>query len=393
LNIKQEIGATHIYERVGEAWSETALIAPTTNTVNGACAVNNGVVAPPNVAIQLLPGTAHLFGRLRSIKMMCCAHNECATLHPTVPHHSHMTDDALQPDPSLIGGVPKPPLAFLPEPVKLFQARARRFAFLAEGHDLAAYLTFLAELSRLQARLAATLPALAPLPPEWMAKAADGGMPPIDRSRLVDDPALAATLQALLVGAAELDMPEAGREALDAVRMSDTRDRQWLLGNVLADDIPADAIAPHLFVAAAVQVHLSRLAATLDAAALTPVAAGVCPACGGRPATSSVTGAQGIENVRYASCGGCATRWNEVRVKCLCCGSTKGISYRSVGTDEATVKAELCSECKSWVKILYQVRNASLDPVADDVGSLGLDMLMRDADFTRGSFNPFIVGY
>lgn len=68
----------------------------------------------------------------------------------------------LEPDPTLIGGVPKPPLAFLPEPVKLFQTRARRFAFLAESNPLAPYLAFLAELSRLQARLAATLP---PVPP------------------------------------------------------------------------------------------------------------------------------------------------------------------------------------------------------------------------------------
>ena len=299
----------------------------------------------------------------------------------------------LQPDPTLIGGVPKPPLAFLPEPVKLFQARARRFVFLAESNELAPYLSFLAELSRLQARLAATLPAVEPLPAEQVAKALGAGMPPINRSLLADDAGLADTLHALLEGAAELDMPEAAREALDAVRGADAETRQWLLGNVLADNISTEAPAAHLFVAAAVQVHLSRLAATLDPEILVPVSVGVCPACGGRPATSSVMGMQGIENIRYASCGCCATRWNEVRVKCLCCGSTKGISYRSVGTDDATVKAELCNECKSWVKIFYQVRNASLDPVADDVGSLGLDMLMRDTDFTRGSFNPFIVGY
>ena len=36
---------------------------------------------------------------------------------------AHSAADDPQPDPSLIGGVPKAPLAFLPEPVKLFQAR------------------------------------------------------------------------------------------------------------------------------------------------------------------------------------------------------------------------------------------------------------------------------
>lgn len=307
-----------------------------------------------------------------------------------------MSDDSPyepQPDPTLIGGVPKPPLALRPDPVALFQRRASRFAFLAENHELAPYLRFLAELSRLQARLVVTLPPREPLSSTTIARAAQAQLPPIDRHALVDDPALAATFQALLDGATALEMPDAARAALDAVLQADAVDRRWLLGNVLGDDIPADSTAPHLFAAAAVQVHLALLAAGLDPDALVPVATGVCPVCGGRPATSSVMGAQGIENVRYASCAGCATQWNEVRVKCFCCGSTRGLSYRSVGTDEATVKAETCRECGSWVKIFYKVKNESLDPVADDVGSLGLDILMRDAGVRRGGFNPFLMGY
>ena len=104
-------------------------------------------------------------------------------------------------------------------------------------------------------------------------------------------------------------------------------------------------------------------------------------------------GTQGVENVRYATCACCATQWNEVRVKCLCCGSTKGISYRSVETTEATVKAEACRECHSWIKIFHTTKNPSLDPIADDVGSLGLDMLMKETEFRRGGFNPYLAGY
>lgn len=301
--------------------------------------------------------------------------------------------ETLQPDPSVIGGVPEAPLALLPDPLRLFQARKRRFAFLAETSELAPYLSFLAELSALQARLAATLPPVQPPAPERVRAAAAGGMPPIDRAALAADPTLAATLTAVCEGAAALDMPEPARLALSAVEAAGEADRRWLLGNILADVVPEDSVAPHLFAAAAVQVHLARLAATLDAGKLVPMRVGVCPACGGRPVTSSVMSAPGIENVRYATCACCATQWNEVRVKCLACGSTKGISYRSAGTHDATVKAEACRECSSWVKIFYQVRNPSLDPVADDVGSLGLDMLMKDTEFRRAGFNPFLVGY
>ena len=46
-------------------------------------------------------------------------------------------------------------------------------------------------------------------------------------------------------------------------------------------------------------------------------------------------------------------------------------------TGEATVRAETCDACGSWVKQMLQTRNPALDPVADDVGTLGLDALMR----------------
>lgn len=301
--------------------------------------------------------------------------------------------ETLEPDPSVIGGVPEAPLVFLPDPVALFQGRRKRFAFLAETSELAPYLRFLAELSALQARLAATLPPVSPPPAERVRAAAAGAMPAIDRAALAQDAALGATLEALCAGAAGLEMPEPARLALSAVAAASEADRRWLLGNVLSDFVPEDSVAPHLFAAAAAQVHLARLAARLDPARLVRVGVGLCPACGGRPVSSAVTATPGIDNVRYASCAGCATQWNEVRVKCLACGSTKGISYRSAQTHEATVKAEACRECSSWIKIFYQMKNPSLDPVADDVGTLGLDMLMKDTQFRRAGFNPFLVGY
>jgi FdhE protein len=57
------------------------------------------------------------------------------------------------------------------------------------------------------------------------------------------------------------------------------------------------------------------------------------------------------------------------------------------------VKAECCDTCRSWVKILYQNKNPSLEAVADDVASLGLDLLMRDTEYRRAGFDPFLIGY
>lgn len=294
----------------------------------------------------------------------------------------------------MIGGVPDVRFV-LPAtpPADLFKTRAARLRFLAKDHQLAPYLLFLAELADRQSALCDDATAVAPVDPARQTFARECRMPPIDRAALADDPALSALLDALIAAMDGVEMPEPARLALRAVATATDEDRRWLLDNALAGEAPAEAAAAHLFVSAATEVYLARLTATLDPALLVPIRTGVCPACGGRPVASQVTGAQEIENLRYCSCGQCTTRWNEVRIKCLCCGSTKGISYRSVEDENATIKAEVCSECQSWVKIMYQVKNPSLDPVADDIGSLGLDLLMKDTGLRRAGYNPALMGY
>ena len=240
------------------------------------------------------------------------------------------TSSSLQPDPSVIGGISKAPFAALPRLPQLFEDRARRFEGLAETSRLASYLHFLADLSRLQANLSSSLPPVPPLDAEQVERARAAAMPPIDRLMLAEQAACRETLEAFLTSTGTVDMPQQAREALEAVIGADTETRGWMLENVLSDAIPPDSVAHHLFVAAAVQVHAARLAAMLEAGRLVPVGVGVCPACGGRPVGSLVVGVHGAEGARYAVCSCCATRWNEVRVKCLACGSTKGIGYRAV---------------------------------------------------------------
>ncbi len=298
----------------------------------------------------------------------------------------------LQPDPSMIGGIAKVPLARLPDPGAIFATRAGRLDFLAGYNaNLAPYLRFLAGICRAQQDLARELPAPDPVPADRIELARASRMPPMDRNAM--RAGLALALDRLIEKLAGLDMPEPARLALDALRQASPADRDWVMTNVLTDTIPEDSVAPHLFAAAALQVHAAMLAATLPAERLVPIRIGTCPACGGRPASSMVTENMGAEGARYCACATCQTLWNEVRVKCTCCGSTKGITYRSVETDEATIKAECCRECGKWVKIMYQNKNPTLEPIADDVASLGLDLMMRDSEWARGGYNPFLAGY
>ena len=149
----------------------------------------------------------------------------------------------------------------------------------------------------------------------------------------------------------------------------------------------------HRLVAAALQVDFARLAARLEAQRLVPVGDGACPACGAPPVSSMVVGWPGAETTRFCPCSLCGTLWNYVRVKCTLCGSTKGITYRQVEGGDGLVRAETCDNCRGYVKILQQQQDPALDPVADDVASLALDLLVRELGYRCGAVNPFMWGH
>jgi FdhE protein len=292
-----------------------------------------------------------------------------------------------------IGEVAEPPFARLPDPSTLFQTRAERFATLSAQHQLAPFLKFLSGLSSCQHQLQDGLPD-ADLPGDAdRERAREHAMPPLDRSRFTADAAFDATLGRLLQLAPGVEMPDTARSALARVTDADAGMRTAMAQAVLANEIPVEAFAEHLFVAAALQVHYARLASRLVAKRLVPVGDGACPVCGGAPVSSVVVGWQGAHNSRFCVCSLCATQWHYVRIKCTLCSSTKGISYREIEGGDGTILAEACESCRGYVKILHQHKNIALDPVADDVASLGLDLLLREGEYRRGSVNPYLLGY
>jgi FdhE protein len=292
-----------------------------------------------------------------------------------------------------IGEIAEPPFARLPDPSTLFQARAERFETLSAQHQLAPFLKFLSGLSSCQHQLQDGLPD-ADLPGDAdRERAREHAMPPLDRSRFTADAAFDATLGRLLQLAPGVDMPDTARSALARVTDADAGMRTAMAQAVLANEIPVEAFAEHVFVAAVLQVHYARLASRLVAKRLVPVGDGACPVCGGAPVSSVVVGWQGAHNSRFCVCSLCATQWHYVRIKCTLCSSTKGISYREIEGGDGTIWAEACESCRGYVKILHQHKNTALDPVADDVASLGLDLLLREGEYRRGSVNPFLLGY
>lgn len=108
---------------------------------------------------------------------------------------------------------------------------------------------------------------------------------------------------------------------------------------------------------------------------------------------ASAPPASGKVGTRFCSCLLCGTQWNYVRARCTLCGSTKDISFREVDGGTGMIKAECCESCRGDVEVRYQHKDAGFDPVADDVASLGLDLLARELGFRRGAVNPFLTGY
>lgn len=298
---------------------------------------------------------------------------------------------SIQPDPSMIGGVPKAPFVHLPD-ASLFARRAARLRTRATG-ELGAYLSFLAEVAQAQDAILSGL-AEPQLPSqEALERARAFAMPPLDRTASASDPAARAACRRLFDALADAPKPEAAQAALQRLRAADDGMLERMIGSALAGAVPPDELAGHVLVTAGLQVHFARLAAVMDAASLTPVRVGVCPVCGGAPAASIVVGWPGAEGARYAACALCGTLWNEVRVKCLACGSTEGVGLQEVEGQGGIAKAETCDQCGSYVKMLYQDKDAGIEPLADDVASLGLDQLMSEGEYRRAGVNPFLAGY
>lgn len=293
-----------------------------------------------------------------------------------------------------IGKEAVPAFAVLPDASSVFATRAARFRSLASGHPLEPYLAFLADLAEAQHDIQTDLPSVALPAHEDIERALEGGMPPLPAASLADDPAAILTIERLVERVARFDaVPPATAAACGALLSADAAKRKAIIAAAISGTPNAEETAERVLAFAGLQVHFARLASQLDADRLKRIADGICPACGSVPVSSSVVGWPKAHNTRFCACSLCATMWNVVRVKCVLCSETGGITYLTVDGAPETVKAECCDACKRYVKILYQVNDHLLEPVADDVASLGLDMLLAEEGWQRGGVDPFLLGY
>lgn len=263
-----------------------------------------------------------------------------------------------------------------PDPAAMFARRAERLDVLAVAHPLAEWLRFLARIARAQHRAVTALPAPGPPPP--------AGHPPLDPRARLADPAWREVLSLLITDTDTEGLPEATLEVRARLAAMAPGPLEALAADVLARTVSAGQAGEAVYVAAALQVHFARLAAALppEAVTLLPVR-GACPACGAAPGAGIITATGPTPGLRYLHCGLCGTAWNHVRAVCITCGESKSLAQQMVEGGNGAVKAETCDACGSFAKMLYQEQDPRVDPVADDLASLGLDIMVSDAGWSR----------
>ncbi|WP_198385379.1 formate dehydrogenase accessory protein FdhE [Burkholderia ubonensis] len=279
----------------------------------------------------------------------------------------------------------------LPERATVFSARAARLRQLADLNPISGYLRLMAVVADAQHAVLQDFAAQMPSQ-DAIARAQQHSMPLVPALGGEREPQWRAVLYELLdrvEGAGLVNPPLA--KLLDRLRLMAPAELDAQADAILALRFAEVDPATAPFLMAALQVVWTDLASRTQPADVPFLdQPGLCPVCGTHPVASVVRVGGQYEGYRFLQCGLCTTEWHMVRTKCTHCDSTKGIAYHGIEGGSEAVKAESCDECKTYRKIGYQNKDYDFEPLADDLASLTLDLLMNEAGYQRSSPNPLL---
>jgi FdhE protein len=284
----------------------------------------------------------------------------------------------------------------LPERERVFSTRAARLRQQGEsgalGHAIGNYLRLMAHLADAQHAALANIDAALPTD-QQIANAREFRMPLIAASGWHRHEHWRQILMSLCDCIIALsDVAAQARAVCDQLRTLAPEQLEAQADALLTARTQAADVASAPFVMAALQVYWVNLASRLRIDDVHDIGVpGVCPICGTLPVASVVRADPRSQGFRYLHCALCATEWHMVRVKCSHCYTTQGITYQSIENGPPGIRAECCDSCQTYRKILYQEEDGNIEPVADDLASLTLDLLLSEAGYRRASANPLLV--
>lgn len=297
------------------------------------------------------------------------------------------------PQDEIAGGSKEPPAFRLARAQSVFSDRAARFdalALAAAGKGDPEFLHLMAKLARAQ-HSALEAPS-APQPPdlEHLERCAQHGLPPLGTDMPLDMQWRGALMHIANKLSPEAPLPV--QQALAALTQLDAAVLDAQASRLLSLDYPALDAASVPFIGAALQVHWVKRASALGDAAFKKLdVPNVCPVCGSLPLASVLRIDVPVPGTRYLHCVLCATDWYMTRGTCSQCEAQDKLAYYHIENDSDAVRGEACDECKGYIKSINHEKDPQADPVADDLATLALDILMDESGYQRASPNYFFV--
>ena len=282
----------------------------------------------------------------------------------------------------------QPELLFA-NPKNLYSRRAKRLRELAKENPFSEYIEFAANLVDIQLELLVSRP-IANYSEKITAcvKLTQGDKPLNSKNFQRSD-----EWRELLLAIIEKFKPYANDTilpTLEWLEKASSSELESLADHVLNENYEQVSADKAVFIWSALSLYWVQLAQQLPRNTRAEVGhKQMCPVCNSAPVASVIHFGE-AQGLRYLHCSLCESEWHVVRAKCTNCDETGKLDYWSLDSMEAAVKAESCGDCHSYLKVLYQDKDVNVEPVADDLATLFLDLEMEQKGLSRSGLNPFL---
>lgn len=284
----------------------------------------------------------------------------------------------------------QPPLLFS-NPKNLYQRRAKRLRQLAENHPLADYLLFAAQVTEAQLAVLEQHPlAKDPTLAEIIKSKQSLEKNPLHTKNWKRTEAWRDILLHLLAQLKD-KVNEETLTTIEWLEKASAQELEKLANAVFVQDFSTISSDKAVFIWSALSLYWLQLVQQIPHNAKMESGENLhlCPICSAPP-TASVIQFGSAQGLRYLHCSLCESEWNMVRTKCTNCEQSGKLEYWSIDNEFAAVRTESCGDCQSYLKVVYQEKDPHVEPIADDLASLFLDVEMEEKGFFRSGLNPFM---
>ena len=276
------------------------------------------------------------------------------------------------------------PAVLFANPKNLYQRRAKRLRDLAQNHPLSDYLLFAADIVESQL---STLERN-PLPPQQFEQL--NNIEPLNAKTFKRNSIWREYLTEIL----DEIKPKANEQVaatIEFLEKASSTELEEMANKLLAQEFNLVSSDKAVFIWAALSLYWLQAAQQIPHNSQVENAENLhlCPVCGSLP-VASIVQIGTSQGLRYLHCNLCESEWNLVRAQCTNCNSHDKLEMWSLDEELALVRAETCGSCESYLKIMFQEKDPHVEPVADDLASIFLDIEMEEKGFARSGLNPFV---